>query len=173
MNGSYKNGVSSTVAPWVVAALGVAGFMWSQINQTAGKADLTALEARVREDLRHSEETADKQVGVLKGTILGEISQIKHDMGERETLAQHKEFADRMTDQASVFREDIKGVRTEVVDRVGVVREAIAEVRKDVLAIAPPADRLKAMETRIEAVQNRLDQISHQGVIPLAPQQPK
>lgn len=160
---AQKNGSSFgvNVVPWIAVALSIGSAFWAVANP---RDDIKSLKAEMREDLRHSEELTEKQFELLKRAI-----------GERETLAQHNEFAVRMVDQANTLHEDIKTIRSDLVprlehqqhwneinDRINAVRDSINEVRKDLLSIAPPADRFKSLEAQLTAMQNRLDMLSRQ-----------
>lgn len=153
-----KNG-SGTIVSWVAIAFAIISAFLTVANP---RGDVKDAKAEMREDLRHSEEQTEKQ-----------FEQLKHAIAERETLAQHAEFASRMTDQANTFRDDIRAIRLDLVprsehqqhwnevnDRIATVRDSVADVRKDVQAIAPPADRFKSLEAQIVVLQNRLDMLS-------------
>lgn len=155
-----KNGTTAlNIVPWVAVVLSLGSAFWAVANP---RDDIKTLKAEMREDLRHSEELAEKQIEMLK-----------HALADRETLAQHIEFANRMLDQANTFKEDIRSIRSDLVprtehqqhwnevnDRISTVRDSINDVRKDLVSIAPPADRFKSMEAQITALQNRFDMLS-------------
>jgi G3E family GTPase len=127
---------SGNVAPWVMAVLGIAAFVWGQINP---KADISQVEMRLQDQIKALETRSQAPGNILKTDIDELKRSIEGKLGEKEH-AEYKVRKDRDTERTDDFLKMLAGTKenkdehvkdmVQATERMNALRDQINETNK-------------------------------------------
>ncbi len=153
---------SGNVAPWVMAVLGIAAFVWGQINP---KADISQVESRLQEQIKQMEARAQAPGSILKADIDELKRSIDGKIGEREH-SEYKTRKDRDTERSDDGIKMLGGIKenkdehikdvVQLTERINALRDQYQELNRMFTGSYNVGKQLDNLQTAVNDLQRQL-----------------